>query len=216
MDNDKINEIEDILKDEEFRVGNFEFKLERIRKSWSTHLIFDFKVYNPKDESFCTRCLEGLLYSELKPYLRYLGIDEQNVNIGIYDKNERLEKFYFTNDFIDGLLDEIKKITDVNFEDGDIIVILKQKPIKITLEEIHDYNNVLNITIYAKYIDHYFESDFDLEIYENVPLTKTNYWEDFKDKLDLNESWYFDVVGNYFDKLKSTECLAFKIQTYFI
>ena len=104
----------------------------------------------------------------------------------------------------------------VNFEDDDIIVILKQKPIRITLEEIHDYNNVLNITIYAKYIDHYFESDFDLEIYENVPLTKTNYWEDFKDKLDLNESWYFDVVGNYFDKLKSTECVAFKIQTYFI
>ena len=63
---------------------------------------------------------------------------------------------------------------------------------EITLEEIHDYNNVLNITIYAKYIDHYFESDFDLEIYENVPLTKTNYWEDFKDKLD------FDSTLNYY------------------
>ena len=34
MDNNKINKIQDLLEDEEFKVDNFEFKLWNIRSSW--------------------------------------------------------------------------------------------------------------------------------------------------------------------------------------
>jgi hypothetical protein len=62
MDNNKINEIQDLLEDEEFKVDNFEFKLWNIRSSWADSLFFDFKVHNPNDESFCRQCLENSLY----------------------------------------------------------------------------------------------------------------------------------------------------------
>ena len=44
MDNDKLNKIQDLLEDEEFKVDNFEFKLWLVRKSWADSLFFDFKT----------------------------------------------------------------------------------------------------------------------------------------------------------------------------
>ena len=62
MDNDKLNKIQNLLEDEEFKVDGFEFKLWNIRSSWADSLFFDFKVHNPNDESFCRQCLENSLW----------------------------------------------------------------------------------------------------------------------------------------------------------
>ncbi len=215
MDNDKINEIEDILKDEEFHVGNFEFKLDSIRSGWSNSLFFDFKVYNSKDESFCRHCLEESLFEELKPYLKYLSVETQ-VIVNIYDKNEKLENFYITEEFTEGLFNEIKKITDINFEDGydDLRIKIKQQPLKIVLEDLHDYSYTLRLTIYAKYISHDFhESGNNINF---TSLTQPNAWADFKDSVNVGEEWYFDVINNYIENYKSMECVSFVIHTAFI
>jgi hypothetical protein len=214
MDNDKINEIEDILMDEEFHVDNFEFKLDRIRSSWADSLFFDFKIYNPNDDSFCRRCLEDSLYEELKPYLKYLGI-EVKVTINIYDKNEKLENYYITDDFINGMFDEIKGITDINHEDDydNLTIKIKQEPIKITLQET-DYATVLNLTIYAKYIDHYFTREGNF--IDIGPLNKGSIWRIFKEYNSFGEDWYNDVITNYVEKFKSMGCVGFSINTNFI
>jgi len=214
MDNDKINEIEDILMDEEFHVDNFEFKLDRIRSSWADSLFFDFKIYNPNDDSFCRRCLEDSLYEELKPYLKYLGI-EVKVTINIYDKNEKLESYYITDDFINGMFDEIKGITDINYQDDydNLIIKIKQEPMKITLEEI-DYGSVLKLTIYAKLIENIISVNG--EEVKTLPLTQPNVWVDFKDSVNLGEEWYNDVITNYVEKFKSMDCVGFSINTDFI
>jgi hypothetical protein len=214
MDNDKINEIEDILKDEEFKVDNFEFKLDRIRSSWVDSLFFDFKIYNPIDESFCRKCLEDSLYQELKPYLKYLGIEEK-VTINIFDKNEKLESFYITDDFINGLFDEIKKITDINHDDeyDDLVIKIKQEPTKITLEE-YKTGNDLKITIYAKYIDHYITRDGNFV--DIGPLNKGSIWSVFTEYNQFGEDWYHDVIINYVERFKSMDCVGFFIATTFI
>jgi hypothetical protein len=214
MDNDKINEIEDILMDEEFHVDNFEFKLDRIRSSWADSLFFDFKIYNPNDDSFCRRCLEDSLYEELKPYLKYLGI-EVKITINIYDKNEKLENYYITDDFINGMFDEIKGITDINHEDDydNLTIKIKQEPIKITLQET-DYATVLNLTIYAKYIDHYFTREGNF--IDIGPLNKGSIWRIFKEYNSFGEDWYNDVITNYVEKFKSMGCVGFSINTNFI
>ena len=201
MDNNKINEIEDILKDEEFKVDNFEFKLDRIRSSWADSLFFDFKIHNPNDDSFCRRCLEDSLYDELKPYLKYLGI-EGHVTINIYDKNKELELFYITDDFINGLFDEIKGITDINHDNDydDLIIKIKQEPMKITLEDT-DLGTALNLTIYAKYIDHYITRDGN---FVNLgPLNKGSIWSVFKEYNSFGEEWYHDVITNYVEKFRA-------------
>ena len=214
MDNNKINEIEDILKDEEFHVDNFEFKLERIRNTWADSLFFDFKIHNPNDDSFCRRCLEGSLYDELKPYLKYLGI-EGHVTINIYDKNKRLEPFYITDDFINGLFDEIKGITDINHDNDydDLIIKIKQEPMKITLEDT-DLGTALNLTIYAKYIDHYITREGNFV--EIGPLTKGSIWTIFKEYNHFGEEWYHDAITNYAERFKSMGCVGFLINTNFI
>jgi hypothetical protein len=214
MDNNKINEIEDILKDEEFKVDNFEFKLERIRNTWADSLFFDFKIHNPNDDSFCRRCLEGSLYDELKPYLKYFGI-EGHVTINIYDKNKRLEPFYITDDFINGLFDEIKGITDINHDNDydDLIIKIKQEPMKITLEDT-DLGTALNLTIYAKYIDHYITRDGN---FVNIgPLNKGSIWSVFTEYNQFGEDWYHDVIINYVERFKSMDCVGFFIATTFI
>ena len=214
MDNDKINEIEDILKDEEFKVDNFEFKLERIRNTWADSLFFDFKIYNPNDDSFCRRCLEGSLYDELKPYLKYFGI-EGHVTINIYDKNKRLEPFYITDDFINGLFDEIKGITDINYDNDydDLIIKIKQEPMKITLEDT-DLGTALNLTIYAKYIDHYITREGN---FVGIgPLTKGSTWRIFKEYNHFGEEWYHDAITNYAERFRSMGCVGFLINTNFI
>jgi hypothetical protein len=214
MDNNKINEIEDILMDEEFHVDNFEFKLDRIRSSWVDSLFFDFKIHNPNDDSFCRRCLEDSLYDELKPYLKYFGI-KGKITINIYDKNEKLESYYITDDFINGLFDEIKGITDINYQDDydNLIIKIKQEPMKITLEEI-DYGSVLKLTIYAKLIENIISVN-DEEV-KHLPLTQPNVWTDFKDSVNLGEEWYNDVITNYVEKFKSMDCVGFSINTDFI
>jgi hypothetical protein len=214
MDNDKINEIEDILMDEEFHVDNFEFKLDRIRSSWVDSLFFDFKIHNPNDDSFCRRCLEDSLYDELKPYLKYFGI-KGKITINIYDKNEKLESYYITDDFINGLFDEIKGITDINYQDDydNLIIKIKQEPMKITLEEI-DYGSVLKLTIYAKLIENIISVN-DEEV-KHLPLTQPNVWVDFKYSVNLGEEWYNDVITNYVEKFKSMDCVGFSINTDFI
>ena len=214
MDNDKINEIEDILKDEEFKVDNFEFKLERIRNTWADSLFFDFKIHNPNDDSFCRRCLEGSLYDELKPYLKYFGI-EGHVTINIYDKNKRLEPFYITDDFINGLFDEIKGITDINHDNDydDLIIKIKQEPMKITLEDT-DLGTALNLTIYAKYIDHYITREGNFV--EIGPLTKGSIWTIFKEYNHFGEEWYHDAITNYAERFRSMGCVGFLINTNFI
>ena len=214
MDNNKINEIEDILKDEEFKVDNFEFKLERIRNTWADSLFFDFKIHNPNDDSFCRRCLEGSLYDELKPYLKYFGI-EGHVTINIYDKNKRLEPFYITDDFINGLFDEIKGITDINHDNDydDLIIKIKQEPMKITLEDT-DLGTALNLTIYAKYIDHYITREGNFV--EIGPLTKGSTWRIFKEYNHFGEEWYHDAITNYAERFRSMGCVGFLINTNFI
>jgi hypothetical protein len=214
MDNNKINEIEDILMDEEFHVDNFEFKLDRIRSSWVDSLFFDFKIHNPNDDSFCRRCLEDSLYDELKPYLKYFGI-KGKITINIYDKNEKLESYYITDDFINGLFDEIKGITDINYQDDydNLIIKIKQEPMKITLEEI-DYGSVLKLTIYAKLIENIISVN-DEEV-KHLPLTQPNVWVDFKYSVNLGEEWYNDVITNYVEKFKSMDCVGFSINTDFI
>jgi hypothetical protein len=214
MDNNKINEIEDILMDEEFHVDNFEFKLDRIRSSWADSLFFDFKIHNPNDDSFCRRCLEDSLYDELKPYLKYLGI-EAKVTINIYDKNEKLENYYITDDFINGMFDEIKGITDINHDDDydNLIIKIKQEPIKITLEDI-DLGTSLNLTIYAKYIDHYITREGNFV--EIGPLNKGNIWRIFKEYNHFGEEWYHDAITNYAERFKSMGCVGFLINTNFI
>jgi len=214
MDNNKINEIEDILKDEEFHVDNFEFKLERIRNSWADSLFFDFKIHNPNDDSFCRRCLEGSLYDELKPYLKYLGI-EGHVTINIYDKNKRLEPFYITDDFINGLFDEIKGITDINHDNDydDLIIKIKHEPMTITLEDT-DLGTALNLTIYAKYIDHYITREGNFV--EIGPLTKGSIWTIFKEYNHFGEEWYHDAITNYAERFRSMGCVGFLINTNFI
>jgi hypothetical protein len=214
MDNNKINEIQDLLEDEEFKVDGFEFKLWNIRSSWMDSLFFDFKVHNPNDESFCCKCLEDSLYEELKPYLKYLGIEEQ-VIVNIFDKNEKLEPFYITDDFTNGLFDEIKKITDIHYQDNynDLIIEIKQEPIKITLEEI-DLSSVLNLTIYAKYIEHYFTREGN---FVGIgPLNKGSIWSIFKEYNGFGEEWYDDVVTNYVEEFRSMQCVSFLIKTDFI
>ena len=214
MDNDKINEIEDILKDEEFKVDNFEFKLERIRNTWADSLFFDFKIHNPNDDSFCRRCLEGSLYDELKPYLKYFGI-EGHVTINIYDKNKRLEPFYITDDFINGLFDEIKGITDINHDNDydDLIIKIKQEPMKITLEDT-DLGTALNLTIYAKYIDHYITREGN---FVGIgPLNKGSIWTIFKEYNHFGEEWYHDAITNYAERFRSMGCVGFLINTNFI
>jgi len=59
MDNNKINEIQDLLEDEEFKVDNFEFKLWNIRSSWmdSLFLWFIYKYINLKKN-----CVIGILF----------------------------------------------------------------------------------------------------------------------------------------------------------
>ena len=214
MDNDKINEIEDILMDEEFHVDNFEFKLDRIRNSWADSLFFDFKIHNPNDDSFCRRCLEDSLYDELKPYLKYLGI-EGHVTINIYDKNKELELFYITDDFINGLFDEIKGITDINHDNDydDLIIKIKQEPMKITLEDT-DLGTALSLTIYAKYIDHYITREGNFV--EIGPLTKGSTWTIFKEYNHFGEEWYHDAITNYAERFKSMGCVGFLINTNFI
>jgi hypothetical protein len=214
MENNKINEIQDLLEDEEFKVDNFEFKLWNIRSSWVDSLFFDFKVHNPNDESFCRQCLENSLYEELKPYLKYLGIEEK-VMVNIFDKNEKLESFYITDDFINGLFDEIKKITDINHDDeyDDLVIKIKQEPTKITLEE-HTTGNALTITIYAKYIDHYITRDGN---FVNLgPLNKGSIWSVFKEYNNFGEEWYNDVITNYVEKFRPMQCVGFFIETIFI
>jgi hypothetical protein len=214
MDNNKINEIEDILKDEEFKVDNFEFKLERIRNTWADSLFFDFKIHNPNDDSFCRRCLEGSLYDELKPYLKYFGI-EGHVTINIYDKNKRLEPFYITDDFINGLFDEIKGITDINHDNDydDLIIKIKQEPMKITLEDT-DLGTALNLTIYAKYIDHYITREGN---FVGIgPLNKGSIWTIFKEYNHFGEEWYHDAITNYAERFRSMGCVGFLINTNFI
>ena len=214
MDNDKINEIEDILKDEEFKVDNFEFKLDRIRNSWADSLFFDFKIHNPNDDSFSRRCLEGSLYDELKPYLKYFGI-EGHVTINIYDKNKRLEPFYITDDFINGLFDEIKGITDINHDNDydDLIIKIKQEPMKITLEDT-DLGTALNLTIYAKYIDHYITREGN---FVGIgPLNKGSIWTIFKEYNHFGEEWYHDAITNYAERFRSMGCVGFLINTNFI
>ena len=214
MDNNKINEIEDILMDEEFHVDNFEFKLERIRNTWADSLFFDFKIHNPNDDSFCRRCLEGSLYDELKPYLKYFGI-EGHVTINIYDKNKRLEPFYITDDFINGLFDEIKGITDINHDNDydDLIIKIKHEPMTITLEDT-DLGTALNLTIYAKYIDHYITREGNFV--EIGPLTKGSIWTIFKEYNHFGEEWYHDAITNYAERFKSMGCVGFLINTNFI
>ena len=214
MDNNKINEIEDILMDEEFHVDNFEFKLDRIRNSWADSLFFDFKIHNPNDDSFCRRCLEDSLYDELKPYLKYLGI-EGHVTINIYDKNKKLEPFYITDDFINGLFDEIKGITDINHDNDydDLIIKIKQEPMKITLEDT-DLGTALNLTIYAKYIDHYITREGNFV--EIGPLTKGSTWRIFKEYNHFGEEWYHDAITNYAERFRSMGCVGFLINTNFI
>jgi hypothetical protein len=214
MDNNKINEIQDLLEDEEFKVDNFEFKLWNIRSSWVDSLFFDFKVHNPNDESFCRKCLEESLYDELKPYLKYLGLEEK-VFVNIFDKNEKLEPFYITDDFINGLFDEIKKITDINHDDeyDDLVIKIKQEPTKITLEE-YKTGNDLSITIYAKYIDHYITRDGNFV--GLGPLNKGNLWSVFKEYNSFGEDWYHDVITNYVEKFRSMGCVGFFIATHFI
>ena len=214
MDNNKINEIEDILKDEEFKVDNFEFKLDRIRNTWADSLFFDFKIHNPNDDSFCRRCLEGSLYDELKPYLKYFGI-EGHVTINIYDKNKKLEPFYITDDFINGLFDEIKGITDINHDNDydDLIIKIKQEPMKITLEDT-DLGTALNLTIYAKYIDHYITREGNFV--EIGPLTKGSTWRIFKEYNHFGEEWYHDAITNYAERFRSMGCVGFLINTNFI
>jgi len=214
MDNNKINEIEDILMDEEFKVDNFEFKLERIRNTWADSLFFDFKIHNPNDDSFCRRCLEGSLYDELKPYLKYFGI-EGHVTINIYDKNKRLEPFYITDDFINGLFDEIKGITDINHDNDydDLIIKIKQEPMKITLEDT-DLGTALNLTIYAKYIDHYITREGN---FVGIgPLNKGSIWTIFKEYNHFGEEWYHDAITNYAERFRSMGCVGFLINTNFI
>lgn len=214
MDNEKINEIQDILQDEEFKVGGFEFKLDIIRGSWTDTLFFDFKVHNPNDESFCCRCLEDLLFSELKPYFKYFGIREQ-VRVNIYDKNKKLEDFYITDDFINGLFDEIKKINNVDFysDFDELRLKIKQKPTKITLEELN-LSTVLQLDIYAKYIDHHFtRSGSEVTI---TSLVKGSTWDIFKNYNNINsEEWYDEIVTNYFNKFTSMECVSLLIKTNF-
>ena len=87
--------------DEEFRVDNFEFKLDRIRNTWADSLFFDFKIHNPNDDSFCRRCLEDSLYDELKPYLKYFGIENkviiEHCDLSEFYSLERVFKKYSFN-----------------------------------------------------------------------------------------------------------------------
>ena len=215
MDNDKLNKIQDLLEDEEFKVDNFEFKLWLVRKSWADSLFFDFKVYNPNDEPFCRQCLESSLYQELKPYLRYFNINE-NITINIYDKDRVLEPYYITDDFVDGLFDSIKDITDIDYDDNtdydDLKIKIKQKPLKISVEIIHD--NTIKLTVFAKYISH--EIIFDGKIEDTSPLNIGNHWDDFVSALHIDESWYHESINNYLEKHPSMECMGVYLNSKFI
>ena len=108
----------------------------------------------PKGEML-GQSMDAMIGIPISTYLKYFGI-EGHVTINIYDKNRRLEPFYITDDFINGLFDEIKGITDINHDNDydDLIIKIKQEPMKITLEDT-DLGTSLSLTIYAKYIDHY-------------------------------------------------------------
>ena len=113
------------------------------------------------------------------------------------------------------MFDEIKKITDINHDDeyDDLVIKIKQEPTKITLEE-HTTGNGLNITIYAKYIDHYITRDGN---FVNLgPLNKGSIWSVFKEYNNFGEEWYNDVITNYVEKFRPMQCVGFFIETIFI
>lgn len=159
-------------------------------------------------------CLENLLYQELKPYLRYLNIEEK-ITINIYDKDTILEPYYINDDFVDGLFDSIKDITNIDYEEDDyddLKIKIKQKPLKISVEIIN--NNTIKLTIFAKYISH--EIIFNGKIENTLPLNTGDVWDNFISTSGVEESWYHDSINNFLEKHPSMECMGVYLNSKFI
>ena len=73
---EEIKKLQDFIASGEeiiVKVGDFEFLLFEIEKDYGNHYYFNFKTYSPKDHSFALKCLEGKVYDEIRPYLKYFS-----------------------------------------------------------------------------------------------------------------------------------------------
>jgi hypothetical protein len=77
-----------------------------------------------------------------------------------------------------------------------------------------DLGTALNLTIYAKYIDHYITREGN---FVGIgPLTKGSTWRIFKEYNHFGEEWYHDAITNYAERFRSMGCVGFLINTNFI
>ena len=199
---EEIKKLQDFIASGEeiiVKVGDFEFLLFEIEKDYNNHYYFKFKTYSPKDHSFALKCLEGKVYDEIIPYLKYFNIDKDDVYIVIqlYEKDKLLNDgrwYHFTQEFLDNAFDVIKDEKRFIYDGCQeydtkrkFTLDIKQEPIKVIIESNgeEDYLvSVESLLLSAKkiYDDTKEEVDVTYEAYDMWP----QYVEEY---LDFQELW---------------------------